>query len=233
MSCASLRAASNRLRYLNSRSGLVYRGQVRGSDIDHGIELDPFRRLPLCHFVQLSPRHGFPDDCDVHRARRVPLVTHTRVKRLVRKQDCGLHALLSITILWVSCQVAASQTIRPPLWNRTIYRRQDQGQWLGYLREFPDYWTQGESVGDLSQALEIFYSDSTSGGGSTSRLVLLRLSNEVLLRALVRGAQDECGPLHTSALEYPFASTELRSHQRLEAEGGRSYRTLDGLPMKC
>ena len=26
---------------------------------------------------------------------------------------------------------------------------EDAGSWLGYLQEFPDYWTQGESFEDL------------------------------------------------------------------------------------
>lgn len=25
----------------------------------------------------------------------------------------------------------------------------DEGRWLGYLREFPDYWTQGDTLDDL------------------------------------------------------------------------------------
>jgi len=40
---------------------------------------------------------------------------------------------------------------------------QDQGQWLGYLQEYPDYWTQGESFEDLQAHLRDLYVDLTSG----------------------------------------------------------------------
>jgi predicted RNase H-like HicB family nuclease len=35
--------------------------------------------------------------------------------------------------------------------------------WLGYLEEFPDYWTQGESLEDLREQLKALYEDMTSG----------------------------------------------------------------------
>ncbi len=34
--------------------------------------------------------------------------------------------------------------------------------WLGYLEEFPDYWTQGETLDDLKQHLRDLYADLTS-----------------------------------------------------------------------
>lgn len=37
--------------------------------------------------------------------------------------------------------------------------------WLGYLDEFPDYWTQGTSRGDLVAYLKDLYSDLTLTGG--------------------------------------------------------------------
>ena len=40
---------------------------------------------------------------------------------------------------------------------------QDGEQWLGYLEEFPDYTTQGESLKDLQEHLKDLYSDLTSG----------------------------------------------------------------------
>ena len=36
---------------------------------------------------------------------------------------------------------------------------QDKNQWLGYLQDYPDYWTQGESLEDLQSHLR----DLTSG----------------------------------------------------------------------
>jgi len=35
--------------------------------------------------------------------------------------------------------------------------------WLGYLEEFPDYWTQGDSVDDLEEHLKDLHEDLTSG----------------------------------------------------------------------
>lgn len=35
--------------------------------------------------------------------------------------------------------------------------------WLGYLEEFPDYVTQGESLGELKENLRDLYRDLTSG----------------------------------------------------------------------
>lgn len=40
---------------------------------------------------------------------------------------------------------------------------QDQGKWLGYLQDYPDYWTQGESLEDLQVHLRDLYLDLTSG----------------------------------------------------------------------
>ena len=40
---------------------------------------------------------------------------------------------------------------------------QDGDAWLGCLDEFPDYWTQGESLDDLKAHLADLYRDLTSG----------------------------------------------------------------------
>jgi predicted RNase H-like HicB family nuclease len=40
---------------------------------------------------------------------------------------------------------------------------QDEDMWLGYLEEFPDYLTQGESIEDLQDNLKDLYGDLTSG----------------------------------------------------------------------
>jgi predicted RNase H-like HicB family nuclease len=40
---------------------------------------------------------------------------------------------------------------------------EEDGAWLGYLEEFPDYRTQGESLEDLKAHLEDLYLDLTSG----------------------------------------------------------------------
>ena len=40
---------------------------------------------------------------------------------------------------------------------------QDGDMWLGYFEEFPDYPTQGESLGELEENLRDLYRDLTSG----------------------------------------------------------------------
>ena len=41
---------------------------------------------------------------------------------------------------------------------RYVYWR-GEDHWLGYLEEFPDYWTQGESLEDLKDHLRDLYED--------------------------------------------------------------------------
>ncbi len=36
---------------------------------------------------------------------------------------------------------------------------QEIDHWLGYLEQFPDYWTQGESLEDLKDHLKDLYED--------------------------------------------------------------------------
>jgi hypothetical protein len=43
-----------------------------------------------------------------------------------------------------------------------VWWEQD-GAWLGYLQDFPDYWTQGETLDDLKDNLRDLYADLTSG----------------------------------------------------------------------
>ena len=40
---------------------------------------------------------------------------------------------------------------------------EDKGMWLGYLIEYPDYRTQGESLEELKEHLKDIYNDLTSG----------------------------------------------------------------------
>jgi predicted RNase H-like HicB family nuclease len=43
-----------------------------------------------------------------------------------------------------------------------IYWQEDDA-WLGYLEEFPDYWTQGDTLDDLLAHLKDLYLDVASG----------------------------------------------------------------------
>jgi predicted RNase H-like HicB family nuclease len=40
---------------------------------------------------------------------------------------------------------------------------QNENHWLGYFEEFPDYWTQGDTLEDLREMLRSMYEDLTSG----------------------------------------------------------------------
>ncbi|MDB5391770.1 MAG: uncharacterized protein JWM11_7416 [Planctomycetaceae bacterium] len=40
---------------------------------------------------------------------------------------------------------------------------EEAGGWLGYLQEYPDYWTQGETLKDLKDNLQDLFLDVTSG----------------------------------------------------------------------
>src|SRR5262249_23642741 len=51
---------------------------------------------------------------------------------------------------------AAMQTVKFVHW-------QEGDAWIGYLQDYPDYWTQGESLDDLKAHLKDLYDDLTSG----------------------------------------------------------------------
>jgi hypothetical protein len=44
-----------------------------------------------------------------------------------------------------------------------IVHWQDGGFWIGYLQEYPDYWTQGKTLADLKDHLKDLYKDISSG----------------------------------------------------------------------
>ena len=48
------------------------------------------------------------------------------------------------------------ETIRFVYW-------QDGGMWVGYLEEYPDYMTQGETLEDLKENLRDLFKDLSSG----------------------------------------------------------------------
>lgn len=40
---------------------------------------------------------------------------------------------------------------------------QDDDMWIGYLEEYPDYWTQGETPSELEENLKDIYKELNSG----------------------------------------------------------------------
>lgn len=51
-----------------------------------------------------------------------------------------------------------------------VYWEEDGG-WLGYLQEYPDYWTQGETFDDLKEHLADLYRDLAGGAVPGARKV--------------------------------------------------------------
>lgn len=45
---------------------------------------------------------------------------------------------------------------------KIVFWKDDQF-WLGYFQEYPDYWTQGETLDDLKEHLRDLYLDLTGG----------------------------------------------------------------------
>jgi predicted RNase H-like HicB family nuclease len=48
------------------------------------------------------------------------------------------------------------QTVKYVYW-------EEENVWLGYFQDFPDYWTQGETLDDLKDHLRDLYSDLVGG----------------------------------------------------------------------
>jgi predicted RNase H-like HicB family nuclease len=40
---------------------------------------------------------------------------------------------------------------------------QEEEMWLGYLQDYPDYWTQGETLEDLKEHLKDLHADLSGG----------------------------------------------------------------------
>jgi len=45
---------------------------------------------------------------------------------------------------------------------KIVYWEEDGG-WIGYFQDYPDYWTQGETLDDLKANLKDLYLDLTGG----------------------------------------------------------------------
>lgn len=48
---------------------------------------------------------------------------------------------------------------------------QEDGGWIGYLQDYPDYWTQGDSLDDLIEHLQGLWSDLEGGKVTGARKV--------------------------------------------------------------
>jgi len=53
-------------------------------------------------------------------------------------------------------EIATMPTVKIVVW-------EEDGAWLGYLQDYPDYWTQGETLEDLKEHLKDLYRDMTGG----------------------------------------------------------------------
>jgi hypothetical protein len=48
------------------------------------------------------------------------------------------------------------QTVKIVLW-------EEDDAWVGYLQDYPDYWTQGDSLDDLKEHLKDLHADLSGG----------------------------------------------------------------------
>ncbi len=48
---------------------------------------------------------------------------------------------------------------------------QEGDMWLGYLEEYPDYWTQGKTIEELKENLQDIYKELASGSIPSARKV--------------------------------------------------------------
>jgi len=56
------------------------------------------------------------------------------------------------------------QTVKVIVWEQDAV-------WIGYLQDYPDYWTQGESLDDLKEHLKDLYADLSAGMIPGARMV--------------------------------------------------------------
>jgi predicted RNase H-like HicB family nuclease len=57
---------------------------------------------------------------------------------------------------------------------------QDDDMWLGYLEEYPDYWTQGETEEELKENLLDIYNELTSGTIQSRLMLTIKFINQNL-----------------------------------------------------
>jgi hypothetical protein len=58
---------------------------------------------------------------------------------------------------------SSDSTEAPPMTTVKYIYWQEGDAWLGYLQDYPDYWTQGETLDDLMEHLKDLYLDLASG----------------------------------------------------------------------
>jgi hypothetical protein len=83
------------------------------------------------------------------------LLTFFLVSDLVRRslgRALDSHVVFSFHFRWFD----GMETKKIVVW-------QQDGVWLGYLQEFPDYWTQGDSPEELREHLIDLYADLSGG----------------------------------------------------------------------
>ena len=86
-----------------------------------------------------------------------------RAARPALRNGCLLGCIFEIQNVPSSCFASeVTEVIISPMESVKYIYWQDNNQWLGYLQDYPDYWTQGESFEDLQSHLRDLYRDLTS-----------------------------------------------------------------------
>ena len=63
-------------------------------------------------------------------------------------------------LVGINLKVERSGSQGTPVVKKIKYVHWQEGEWwLGYLEDYPDYWTQGESLADLEEHLRDLYID--------------------------------------------------------------------------
>ena len=76
---------------------------------------------------------------------------------------------------------------------------QDGDAWIGYLQEYPDYWTQGSSIEDLREHLKDLHAELSNGIIPGARRVEDLMKRVDLIRAIeTQGASHRLGVLFES-----------------------------------
>jgi predicted RNase H-like HicB family nuclease len=79
------------------------------------------------------------------------------------------------------------------------------GIWMGYFQEYPDYWTQGENLDDLKEHLKDLHADLP---GSLSETASPDWHGEILLQRLAAPEEGQ-----TAFIEWESAKERLGKRQ--------------------
>ena len=109
---------------------------------------------------------------------------------------------------------------------------EDDGNWIGYLQEFPDDWPQGDTLEDLNTQLRDLYQELTSGElpgirrvGDIAVACNERRSSKRATRAAARWCGTEPGMTGTAIPRWGFPSPSRAIARSATASRSTSWRS--------